>query len=94
MPTGGDLRRLVEVRRVGEDDVGRLAAEFEIDPLQVGAGRILEQLAPDRAGAGEDQHVDIHVQAECFAGDGTLAGDNVEHAVRQAGLGTEFGQPE
>lgn len=65
---GRHYRRLMQIRRIGKDDVGRLAAKLEEDALEIGAGGIFEQAATNRTGAGEGDGVNIHVQAESLAG--------------------------
>src|SRR3546814_15400351 len=65
---GGRLDRRVEMRTIGEHDLRCLTAEFETDALQVAFAGIDHQLAPDRARAGEGDHIDIHVPGERLAG--------------------------
>ena len=73
--------RRLEVR-VGVDDERRLAAELEVDPLEVARGELLDLAARLRV-AGERDDVDVHV-----AGDGRAdlvagSGHDVEDAGRQ-----------
>ena len=75
---------------VGEDDVGRLAAQFQAQALQVGDGRVLQQLARRGDAAGEADLVDILVQRERLAGRGAVARDHVERAIGQARLACRF----
>ena len=58
----------------GKDDVGRLAAQFQAQALEIGDGRRLQQLARRRDAAGEADLVDVLVQGERFAGGGAVAG--------------------
>src|SRR3546814_9875864 len=61
---GGGGGRGVEIRRIGHDDVGRLAAALQRHPLHVGLAGVLEEQLADLAGAGEGDGVDVHVAAE------------------------------
>ena len=77
------LDGLVE-RGVVEDDVGRLAAELERDPL-VGAGDGPRDRLADLGRAGERDLVDVGVPDQRLAGPAG-AGDDVDDARRQVGL--------
>ncbi len=83
------LDGLVE-RGVVEDDVGRLAAEFEREPLRRAGQRPLDDLA-DVGRAGERDLVDVVVLDERLP-DRRAAGQDVDHARRQVGLGDDLGQ--
>ena len=69
---------------VGVDDVRALAAELERDLLEV-AGRGLDDQLADLGRAGEGDLVDVVVRGQRRARV-AVAGDDVEHAVGQAGL--------
>ena len=87
----GRLERGIDIA-VGEDDVRRLAAQFQAEPLQVGFAGGLQQ-PPGRANAAcEADLIDVHVQRQRFAGGLTVAGDDVEDAIGQAGLLAILGQ--
>ena len=87
----GALDGLLEVR-VGEDDVGRLAAELERHALER-AARLRADLAPDGSGAGEGDLVDARMVHERRAGL-AVARDHVEHALRQTGLERQLAEPQ
>jgi hypothetical protein len=75
-----------------EDEIGRLSAKFQhhaLDPLR----RLRVNLAADRIRAGEADHVDHRVPGQ-LTGDFGVAGDHVQHAGRQPGLGSDFAQDE
>ncbi len=75
---------------VGEDDVGRLAAEFQAEALEVGDGGVLQELARGGDAAGEADLIDILVQGEGFAGGLAVAGDDDERALGETGLRRRF----
>src|SRR3546814_9045513 len=77
---GGRLDRRVEMRTIGEHDLRCLTAEFETDALQVAFAGIDHQLAPDRARAGEGDHIDLHVPGERLAGGIAEPRDHIAHA--------------
>ena len=66
MPQKRGLHRRVEIG-IGEDDIGRLAAQFQAQALQVRHGRVLQQLARRRDAAGEADLVHVLVQRERLA---------------------------
>ena len=80
------------IRAIIEDDVRRLAAEFEADALQIALSRILHQQLADGAGAGERQHVDVIVQGQRFSGGAAESRHDIEHAGRQAGFERELAE--
>src|SRR5947209_4524663 len=84
--------RLLE-RRVVEDDVGRLAAELAGDRLDGLGGQLGDALARAR-GAGERDRVDSRVRGHGLADDRPVAGDEVEHARRDAELVEDLGEDE
>ena len=84
--------RLLEVG-VGEDDVGRLAAELERDALDR-RGRALHHRAPDLGRAGEADLRHVRVLDQAAADDGALADEDVDDALRDPGLEHELGQPQ
>ena len=67
---------------VVEYDVGRFAAQFEGDWNQLVACSLV-YAAADFSGAGECEFVDIRMIEQPLAGFGTLAGDNVQNALRE-----------
>lgn len=72
--------------RVGEHNVGRLAAEFERDALQVRlVGRVGHDLADLRA-AREGHLVDLHVRRDRRARRRPVARDHVHDTRRKARL--------
>ena len=76
---------------VFEDDVGRFAAEFERDLLQVAGRGVNDELA-DFGGSGEGDLVDIVVRGERCAGGFAEPGDDVDDAIREAGFLNEFAE--
>ena len=92
--TRADPGGLFQIGRIGEDDIGRLAAQLQIKPFQVGARAVFHQLAPDKTGAGKDQHIDIPMKAQCLPGHRALPGDQVQNAVGQAAFGADLHQPQ
>ncbi len=88
---GGGLGHLIDIGHVGEHDVRRLAAAFERDVLHVRLAGVAQEQLADLGRAGEGDHVHIHVAAERLAGGLAIAGQDIEHAVGQAGLGGELG---
>ncbi len=75
---------------VGEDDVGRLAAELERDALEAPSGDGAD-LAPHGGGAGEGDLVDVGMGDERGAG-GAVAGEDVDDARREADLERELAE--
>ncbi len=82
--------RLVEVG-VAEDDARRLAAELEMDALDVVGGRAEDRLAGDGR-AGERQLRHVRMGDERGAGRRTVAVDDVEDAGRHAGFERQAAQ--
>ena len=76
---------------VVEDDVGRLAAELEGNPLDGAGGHLGHPLAGSGR-TGERDHVDVGVGGDALADLGTGAHDHVEHAGRQADVVDDLGQ--
>ena len=87
------LGRRLEVG-VGKHHAGRLAPQLKIDALEVRLGRRLEQPPPHRTRPGKGQHVHIHVPRQRVARLGPGAGDDVQHAVRQARVLRDLAQPQ
>ena len=71
------------VDRVVEVDLGRLAAEFEGDPLHRRGG-LGEDPPTNRGRAGERHHVDRRIGGEELCALGAVLHDHAEHAGRQA----------
>ena len=88
---GRARRRRIEIGRVGEDDVGRLAAAFEADRLHVGFAGVFQEQLSDLGRAGEGDRIHIHVPAERLAGGLAEARDDVEDARRDARFGRQLG---
>src|SRR5205085_1849610 len=72
-----------------EDDVRRLAAEFLADALY-GGGCALGHVDAGAGRAGERDHVDVGMLGHGGADFGAEAVDQVEHALRHAGLMQDF----
>jgi len=70
---------------IGQDDVRRLAAELQRDPLEV-VGRCPHNDLADLGEPGEGDLVDVGMPGERRAGRLAEPGDDVDDAVRQAGL--------
>ena len=80
----------------GDIDIGhhhhrRLAAEFERDMLERVGGVAVDQLA-DLGRSGEGDLVDIGMLDHAVTGGVAVAGDDVEHARREARFGDQIGQ--
>jgi hypothetical protein len=74
------------------DDEGRLAAELQVNALEVRGGQHLDAFA--RFGiAGQRDEVDVRVRGERRTNDVAAAGHNVEHPVGHAGLCRELAEP-
>ena len=58
---------VVEVADVGHDDLRRLAAELEHDPLEVRLGGVVQEVATDLGRAGERDRIDVRVPADGLA---------------------------
>ena len=74
-----------------EDDIGRLAAELERHLLQVASGRLHDELT-DFGRAGERDFVHVGVRRERRAGRFTVAGNDVDDAVGNAGFLNQFAE--
>src|SRR5581483_6923353 len=79
--------------RIREDDVWRLAAEFERDALEIAGGSLEDELA-DLGGAGEGDLVDVGMLGDGAAGAGAEAGDYLDDALGQSGLEDELAEAE
>jgi hypothetical protein len=75
---------------VVEDDEGRLAAQFQRQLLAAAGGGLADDAA-DFGRAGEGQLVDARVVDDGFA-HAAVAGDDVDHAGRHAGLLADLGE--
>ena len=80
----GAARRGIEVG-VRVDDEGRLAAELQVDALEVARGQLLDLPARRRV-AGERHQVDVIVTGDRRTHLVAGTGDHVEHARRKAGF--------
>ena len=77
--------------RIGQDDVGRLAAEFLGHALDGRRGRLRHQHAGP-GGAGDRDHVHVGVRRQRGADLRPVAVDEVEHTRRNAGVVHHFGE--
>ncbi len=89
----GDVGGLVQVG-VGADDQRRLAAQLHGHFLERGARGAGHDLLAGGGAAGEGDLLDARVLGQPAADFAAAAGQYVEHAVRQAGLGVDLGQLE
>ncbi|KAG1251202.1 hypothetical protein G6F68_012398 [Rhizopus microsporus] len=69
----GGLGRAVQVRAVVEHDVGRLAAAFQPDALEVRFAGIGHEPLARGGGSREGHAIHVRVQAQCLAGHGAQA---------------------
>ena len=76
-----------------EDDVGALAAELQLDPLQV-AGRALHDPPAHRRRAGERDLAHVGVVGQPLPCRVAVAGHDVDDAGREADLDHQLGQAE
>src|SRR5262249_41707117 len=83
-PEAGVDRR-IEVR-VGEDDLRALAAELEGDLLEVRLCRGVEKTSCGAYGSGEADLVDAGVARQRLSRRISVAGHDVDNAIRQTGL--------
>ena len=74
-----------------EDDVGRLAAEFERNLFQV-AGRGVDDQLADFGRAGEGYLVDMRMGGQRGAGRFAVTGNDVHDAIGNTGFLNEFAQ--
>ena len=88
----GARHRRVQIG-VGEDDVGRLAAELQRHALEV-AGDGLDDLLAGQVRAGERHLVHARVRRQRRAGGLAEAGHDVDHAGRHARLQAQLAQPQ
>ncbi len=89
---GGGANRLLQIRAVGEDNVGALAARFQPHALHIAVAGVFQQLLAGAGGAGEGDDFNIRMQGQRLPGLVAKAADHVQHAVRQAGLFRQPGQ--
>ena len=83
--------RGVQVVGVGHDDDRTLTAALQQDLLEVGIGRIPEEVAAYFGGAGEGHTVHVGVPSDGCAGRRAEAGNYVKHPVRNTGLYGKLG---
>ena len=76
---------------VVEDDVGRLAAEFERDLLQIASGGLKDELA-NFGRAGEGDLVDVRMRGQRGAGRFAVAGNDVDDAIGNTGFLNHFAE--
>lgn len=76
---------------VVEDHEGGLAAQLQVDALDGRGGDLGDALA-DGGGTGERGHDDVGVTDEVLARFPAGAGDDVDHTVREAGVGRRLGE--
>ncbi|VVN49306.1 hypothetical protein PS647_06286 [Pseudomonas fluorescens] len=89
--TGRRLCCRAQIRRVGEHHVRALAPGFGPYAFHVALPGVDHQLLGNRRGAGEGQHVDVHVQRQCLADGVAVARQDVEHTFRDAGIQRQLG---
>ncbi len=82
----GALGRSVQIRCVGQYDVGALAAALHKGALEVGLAGALHQMFTDLGGAGKSDAIHVHVHGQRLAHGMTKARQHVEHAVRNTRL--------
>src|SRR6185312_5995142 len=85
----GSFDRFVDIR-IGEHDVGALAAELESDALQVRFRGGFHNEVADFGGTGEGDFIDIHVAGERAAGGGTKAREEIDDAFRKSRFDNEL----
>jgi len=85
-PRGGGLQV-----GIGEHDVGRLSAELEGHPLDLARGRLVDLRAGD-IGSREGDLGDIRVLHDGAASLAAIAGDDIEHPIRQPRLLGQAGE--
>ena len=78
---------------VAKNDIGRFAAQFQRDFLQI-SGRSLKNQFADFRGAGEGHLVDIRMRCQGGARGFAIARDDVHDSVRNSGLLNQFAQPQ
>jgi hypothetical protein len=74
-----------------QDDVGRLAAQFQAHPAQIVRGGLDDQLA-DFGRAGEGDLVDIRMRGQCRARGFAKAGHDIDYAVGKPGFQQQLAQ--
>lgn len=79
---------------VGEDDIGRLAAELEADLLEIRIGSGSHNAATSSSRTSEGDFADVRVRGDGMASGGTVARQNVDDARREASLDNELGDAE
>ena len=72
----------IQVGRIGQDDVRRLAAEFEVDPLEIAVCRIAHEVATHVGGSGEGEHIDSRVLSQMPTDHQAIPAEHIEHARR------------
>ena len=84
----GDVH--LEVRRIVEHDLGRLAAQFEEHALQR-SGALLHDALADAGRAGERDQVDARIGHQHFAGQRRIGTEHhVDHAIGETGFLGQF----
>src|SRR5262245_49676489 len=86
--TGNLCRGSVEIG-IGEDHLRPLAAEFQPDALDVLSGKAADDAA-DTLRAGEVDDIDARMFGKKLADISAIAGDDVEHAIGQAGIARQL----
>ena len=93
-PPAHGAHRGVEVRHVREDELRALAAELQLDRLEVRVRARVEEPAARLDRACERELVHARMARERLADDGAAPGQDAEHAVGQAGLRGKSAEPE
>ena len=88
----GTLRHAIQIRAIGEHDVGALATALQEDTLQVRLSGILHQLLADGGGTGEGQTLDVHRQGQRTPDGMPEARQHLEDATRETCLTCECRQ--
>ena len=88
---GRALRRRVQIGRVGEHDVRRLAAAFQGYDLHVRFGRIFQEQLSDFGRSGEGERVHVGMPAQRLARRLAKSRHHVEHARRDASFRRQLG---
>ncbi len=87
-----DLARcVIEAVGIVQYDCRILAAAFEHDSLQVTLRRILKELAADLCRTSERDDLDVRMTPNRFADLWTFTWQDVQHAIRNAGLRRQLG---
>ncbi|CSQ73622.1 Uncharacterised protein [Shigella sonnei] len=73
----------MQIRTIGENDVGAFAARFQPDAFHVAITRVFQQLFTRTRGAGKGDGIDIVMTRKRLPGFMTITAHYVQHAIRQ-----------